>query len=135
MVRLKKKGGSRDHGLPFSFRECVPREFLICLTRSIPKSRYNRNHSSPVRTPVLLACALESGEMSIRIDCYLSPECASEPALKHNLAFALEAEKLEAQVAFHRLDDETAMTLGVTGSPSIYINGQELQPLGVASFA
>jgi protein-disulfide isomerase len=71
----------------------------------------------------------------MRIDCYLSPECASEEALRENITRALAIEKVEAEPSLHRLDDSEAMALGVTGSPSVFINGKELQPQGSVGFS
>lgn len=71
----------------------------------------------------------------MQIDCYLSPECPSEPGLRQNITQALTMENVAAEVRFHRLDDDRAVTLGATGSPSVFINGQELQPQGVAGFS
>ncbi len=71
----------------------------------------------------------------MRIDCYLSPGCASEEALRENIKRALTIEKVEADVSLHRIDDNKAMALGVTGSPSVFINGKELQPQGLVGFS
>jgi hypothetical protein len=71
----------------------------------------------------------------MRIDCYLSPECASEEALRENIKRALAIEKMEADFSLHRIDDNRAMALGVTGSPSVLINGKELQPQGLVGFS
>jgi hypothetical protein len=71
----------------------------------------------------------------MRIDCYLSSECASEEALRENITRALAIEKIEAELSIHRIDDERAMALGISGSPSIFINGKELQPQGVVGFS
>lgn len=71
----------------------------------------------------------------MRIDCYLSPECASEEALRENIKQALAIEKVEGDLSFHRIDDNKAMALGVTGSPSVFINGEELQPQGLVGFS
>jgi hypothetical protein len=62
----------------------------------------------------------------MKIDCYLSPGCASEEALQENIARALVIEKVEAEVNFHRIDDEEAIALGLSGSPSVFINDKEL---------
>jgi hypothetical protein len=75
------------------------------------------------------------GERIMRIDCYLSPECASEEALWENITRALAIEKIEAEVSLHRIDDNNAMALGLTGSPSVFINGTELQPQGSVGFS
>jgi hypothetical protein len=71
----------------------------------------------------------------MRIDCYLSPECASEKALRENITRALAVEKVEAELSLHRIDDNKAMALGVTGSPSVFINGKELQPQVLVGFS
>jgi len=71
----------------------------------------------------------------MRIDCYLSPECASEEALRENIKRALDIEKIEADLSLHRIDDNRAIALGVTGSPSVFINGKELQSQGLVGFS
>ena len=64
----------------------------------------------------------------MRIDCYLSPECPTEETLRENITRALAIEKVAAELSLHRVDDNKATALGVTGSPSVFINGKELQP-------
>ena len=71
----------------------------------------------------------------IKIDCYLSPACASEEPLRKNIHSALTAEKIKVNVGFHRIDDDEAISLGLSGSPSVFINGKELQPQGTVGFA
>ncbi len=71
----------------------------------------------------------------IKIDCYLSPECASEEPLHKNINSALTAGKANANVSFHRIDDGKAVALGLSGSPSVFINGKELQPQGTVGFS
>lgn len=71
----------------------------------------------------------------MKIDCYLSPECGSEEALRDNITRALAIEKVEAELSLHRIDDDKAMALGMTGSPSVFINGKELQPQGLIGFS
>lgn len=68
------------------------------------------------------------------IDCYLSQGCQSEEALKISIAAALERDGIKADVNFHRLNDE-ALSLGLSGSPSVFINGKELQPSGTVGFS
>lgn len=75
------------------------------------------------------------GEKIMRIDCYLSPGCASEEALRENIKQALAFEKVEAEVNVQRIDDNKAKTLGVSGSPSVFIDGKELQPQGLVGFS
>ncbi|HMK48653.1 MAG TPA: hypothetical protein VK435_01250 [Thermodesulfovibrionales bacterium] len=71
----------------------------------------------------------------MRIDCYLSRGCASEEALKANIALALGQEGLQAQVNLYRIDSAEALSRGLSGSPSVFINGEELQPSGAIGFA
>ncbi len=71
----------------------------------------------------------------IKIACYLSPECASEESLHKNINSALTAEKINANVVIHRIDEDEAVALGLSGSPSVFINGKELQPQGIVGFS
>jgi hypothetical protein len=71
----------------------------------------------------------------MKIDCYLSQGCQSEEALKRNMASAIEREGVMAEVNFQRINDDEAASLGLSGSPSVFINGKELQPSGTAGFS
>lgn len=75
------------------------------------------------------------GARMMKIDCYLSPGCGSEDALRENITRALAIEKVEAKLRLHRIDDDKAMILGLSGSPSVFINGKELQPQGLVGFS
>lgn len=70
----------------------------------------------------------------IRIDCYISQGCSSEEALRENIKKALDLEGIEAEVNYHIITDEDAVKMGLKGSPSVLINGEELQPAGVMGF-
>ncbi len=85
--------------------------------------------------PVLDALDSCKGADIMKIDCYMSGDCGSEGALRHNIDRALTAEKTEAEVSFHRIGEAEAAALGVTGSPSVFINGEELQPQGAVGFS
>jgi len=74
-------------------------------------------------------------DIQIKIDCYLSQGCQSEDALKTNIASAIEREGIQAEVSVLRIDADEALSLGLSGSPSVFINGRELQPLGTAGFS
>ena len=52
-----------------------------------------------------------------------------------NIATALERDGIKADVNFFRINDAEASSLGLSGSPSVFINGKELQPLGTAGFS
>ena len=71
----------------------------------------------------------------MKIDCYISQGCGSEEAVQENIARALEAEKIHAEIGVHRISDEEAAELKLSGSPSVFIDGEELQPQGVAGFS
>ena len=71
----------------------------------------------------------------MKIDCYLSPECGSEEGLRENIAKASAIENIEVEINFHRIDDDTAAALRLSGSPSVFVNGKELQPQGSIGFS
>ncbi len=71
----------------------------------------------------------------MKFDCYLSIGCASETALRENLNKALELEAVKAQVNFRRITDIEAAELGLKGSPSVLINGKDIQPADVQGFS
>ena len=75
------------------------------------------------------------GQFIMKIDCYLSQGCASGAALKTNIDLALEKEGVQAEVNFFRINDAEASSLGLSGSPSVFVNEKELQPLGTAGFS
>ena len=66
----------------------------------------------------------------IRIDCYISARCGSEEALRKNIKEALSLEGVAAEVSLRKIEDAGAEKLGLRGSPSVFIDGVELQPIG-----
>jgi hypothetical protein len=72
---------------------------------------------------------------AMKIDCYLSVDCPSEEALRRNIGEALKLEKANVSVSFHHIGNEEALSLGITGSPTVFVNGREIQPQGKASFS
>jgi hypothetical protein len=64
----------------------------------------------------------------MRIDCYLSEDCPTGSALKKNIEYALHLEAVAADISVHRIDEVTAVRLGITGSPTVMINGEDIQP-------
>ena len=74
-------------------------------------------------------------ENLMKIDCYLSQGCGSEQALRENIIQALIMEKVEADVTFNAIDDEKAIALGLSGSPSVFVDGKEIQPQGTVGFS
>jgi hypothetical protein len=71
----------------------------------------------------------------MKIDCYPSPGCGSEEALRTNTTQALQQARVPGEVLFHRIDDGMAEALKLTGSPSVFIDGKELQPLASVGFS
>ncbi len=71
----------------------------------------------------------------MNIECYISQGCGSEGALKENINRALEAENIPAVISIHRISDEKAAEMKLSGSPSVFINGKELQPSGTIGFS
>ena len=71
----------------------------------------------------------------MRIDCYVSLTCGAEEGLRVNISQALEMEGLQAEVYFYRINDMQAATLGLRGSPSVLIDGKDIQPADVAGFS
>ena len=69
------------------------------------------------------------------IDCYLAPGCGSEQRLRENINVALRREAAQAEVRFHKIDAAEADRLGLRGSPSVLVNGKDIQPVDVPGFA
>ena len=73
--------------------------------------------------------------MSVKIDCYLTFGCPSGEGLRGNIQDALAMEGMGAEVNMHRVGDKEALELGLRGSPTVVVNGSELQPLDEGSFS
>ena len=71
----------------------------------------------------------------MKIDCYLSHGCGSEEALRENIIEALAVEQVEIEVTFYTIDDERTIALGLSGSPSVFVDEKEIQPQGTAGFS
>ena len=71
----------------------------------------------------------------MKIDCYLFDGCGSVQELQKNIAQALAVERIEAQVNFNIIDDKRAIALGLSGSPSVFVNGKEIQPQNTVGFS
>jgi len=67
--------------------------------------------------------------------CCMTTRCASEAPLRKNVNEALDLEGVEADIRVHLVDDEEAAEMGLRGSPSVFINGVELQPITTGGFA
>jgi hypothetical protein len=62
----------------------------------------------------------------MKIDCYLSEHCGSHHQLRENLDRAVKELALGAEVAYHTVSYDDAVRMGITGSPSIWVNGRDL---------
>ncbi len=71
----------------------------------------------------------------MKIDCYMSLRCGSEDALRENISKALELEGIIAEVNFYRITEDQAKSMGLRGSPSVLINGQDIQPVDIEGFS
>lgn len=71
----------------------------------------------------------------MKIDCYMSLRCGSEDALRENISKALELENISAEINFYRITEDEARMLGLKGSPSVLINGKDIQPIAIEGFS
>jgi protein-disulfide isomerase len=62
----------------------------------------------------------------MKIDCYLSEHCGSYHQLRENIDRTLQELDLRAEVAYHTIYYEDAVRMGITGSPTIRVNGKDL---------
>lgn len=65
----------------------------------------------------------------------MSLRCGSEDALRENISKALELENINAEVSFYRITEDEAKALGLKGSPSVLIDGKDIQPADIAGFS
>ncbi len=63
----------------------------------------------------------------MKIDCYLSEHCGSYHELTERIEGALGELGLTAEVKFHTIYYEDAVSLGIMGSPTIRINGRDIE--------
>ena len=62
----------------------------------------------------------------MKIDCYLSEHCGSYYQLNDNISRALRELGMDAEVVFHTVFYDEAVSLGITGSPTLRLNGRDL---------
>jgi len=70
--------------------------------------------------------------MSLKIDIYLSELCGSYHELRENTAQALAELHVQAEVNYHTVSYDDAVRRGIKGSPSIWINGEDVFESGLA---
>lgn len=65
----------------------------------------------------------------MKIEALLSQGCGSRELLEANIREALSREGLEAQVSFRVVGEQEAAALGLPGSPTVLLDGQDLEGL------
>ncbi len=74
-------------------------------------------------------------EEIIKIECYLAEECASEQALRDSINAALHLETVKAELSFTRVAESEAEILGLRGSPSVLVDGEDILPSSLSGFS
>jgi len=64
----------------------------------------------------------------MKIECFFSKGCGSKEKLKENTQKAPLAEGMDAEIVFRVLSQEEAEQLVIGGSPTVRVNGQDLEP-------
>ncbi len=64
----------------------------------------------------------------MKIDCYISEGCGSEVQLRENLEAALADSSVKPDILFHMINEEEAGRMGLSGSPSVLIDGIDIMP-------
>ncbi len=64
----------------------------------------------------------------MKIECFLAEGCGSRADLEKNIQKAIEAEGITAEVSFHELSSEEAERKGIGGSPTVWVDGHDLEP-------
>ncbi len=68
----------------------------------------------------------------MKIECFFAEGCRSKDQLRENIGKALFEEGMDAESSFQVLSQEEVEQLGIGGSPTVWINGQDIDP-GVPS--
>ncbi|OGW58580.1 MAG: hypothetical protein A2Z09_04435 [Nitrospirae bacterium RBG_16_43_8] len=71
----------------------------------------------------------------MKIECYISASCSSLDQLKENIERALKTGNFKAETCYHRISDEKAMEMKLTGSPTILVNDNDIFPGGTPGVA
>lgn len=65
----------------------------------------------------------------------MSSNCGSEDSLREIIFEALAIENATAEVNFYRIDNEQATAIGLRGSSSVLVDGQDIQPIDITGFS
>jgi len=71
----------------------------------------------------------------MKIECYISENCASLNQLQESVEKALNEVGFDAETSYHRINDEQAKMLHMTGSPTILVKGLDIFPGGTPGLA
>jgi hypothetical protein len=63
--------------------------------------------------------------MALKIDIYMSEICGSYYELRERMDSALAELDMRAEITYHTVYYDEAVSLGIKGSPSIWINGTD----------
>lgn len=63
--------------------------------------------------------------MALRIDIYMSEICGSYHQLREHMDRALAELGMRAEITYHTVYYDEAISRGIKGSPSIWINGSD----------
>ena len=64
----------------------------------------------------------------MKIDIYMAEMCGSYHELRENIDRAVAELKVSADVVYHTIYYDDAISKGIKGSPSIWINGKDAFP-------
>ncbi len=74
-------------------------------------------------------------EGGMKMECYMSSGCGSELAVRRNIEAALKLEGVSAETVFRRITEDEAMALGLRGSPSVLIDGKDVDLREIPGFS
>lgn len=63
----------------------------------------------------------------MKVECFFSEGCGSKEKLKENIQKALLAEGMDAEIFFRVLSQEEAEQFGIGGSPTVWLNGRDIE--------
>ncbi len=63
--------------------------------------------------------------MTLKIDIYMAEICGSYHELRENLERAIAEQRVTADISYHTVYFDDAVTRNIMGSPSIWINGKD----------
>lgn len=71
----------------------------------------------------------------MHIEIFHAPGCASLEKLRRNLDSALSETGAQAELSFRKVGETEAAALGLSGSPTVWIDGRDIAPGGQPGIA